>query len=152
VTVVLSTDRDWAVVDGEACRVSSFVPSARVDGGRVVAGSRTKPYASIRVESCRLPDTATGFITHRTDFLHLWSAFKDRGVGDEEEVIIFWTRQFLKRYARPVAAFMPRLWVTVCPKDAFKLITDPSFKPELTGLARWDAERPIAEWKPTVML
>ena len=46
---------------------------------------------------------------------------------------------------------MPRLWVMVCPKRAYDLIIDPSCRPELTGEARWNAMKPIVEWKPPVM-
>jgi hypothetical protein len=36
----------------------------------------------------------------------------------------------------------------VCSKGAFELETDPNFKPELRGEARWNVARPIAVWKP----
>jgi hypothetical protein len=150
--LVFRKDKDWSLIDGEPCRVKVFTPWARVEDGRVIPLSKTDPYASIVVECDQLPQDATGFITHRTDFVHLWSAFKERGVRDDEEVVVFWSRKNLKRSVRLLSMFMPRLWVTICPEGAFELMTDPNFKPELTGLARWEAQGPLVEWKPEVMV
>lgn len=149
--VLFRTDAEWDVIDGEVCRVKVFTPSARVEEGRVIARARTEPYASIVVECPALPGVATGFITHRTDFLHLWQAFYERGVEDDEEVLVFWSRRNLKRSARLVSRFMPRLWVMICPRQALELITDQDFKPELAGQARWDAQRALVEWKPDAL-
>jgi hypothetical protein len=149
--IVLRNDKEWSVIDGEVCRVTAFTPMARVEGGRVITLSKSAPYASIDVECPQLPEEATGFITHRIDFLHLWTAFNERGVGDDEEVLVFWTRKHLKSYARLMAKFMPRLWVMVCRKHAYELMTDDDFNPELTGLARFEAQRVLIEWKPEVM-
>lgn len=85
------------------------------------------------------------------DFLHLWAAFNKRGIGQNEEVIIFWSKNHFKSYAKILSVFMPKLWVMICPKGAFELMTDPNFKPELGGEARWNAQRSIAEWKSEVM-
>src|SRR6266700_2228755 len=75
---------------------------ARVDDGRVIAPTKTEPYASIVVECDALPQKATGFITHRIDFLHLWRAFNERGVRDDEEVIVVWTKdQEIPQELRP---------------------------------------------------
>jgi hypothetical protein len=149
--VVLLKDKEWSVIDGELCRVKDFTPWAKVEDGRVIGFSKTDPYASVVFECSGLPQDATGFITHKLDFLHLWSAFNEVGVGEDEEVLFFWTKKNLKPYARLLSKAMPKLWVMVCPKGAFELMTDPGFKPELTGLARWEAQRPLVEWKPEVM-
>ena len=149
--IVLLRDKEWGRIDGEPCRVKVFNPLVKVEDGRVTSFSRVVPYASIEIECRQLPEVATGFITHRTDFLHLSSAFNERGVRSDEEVIVFWTRRHLKIHARLLSTFMPKLWVMVCPRDAFDVMTDPTFKPELTGTARWEAQAPIVEWKPAVM-
>jgi hypothetical protein len=54
-------------------------------------------------------------------------------------------------YPKLYSAFMPRLWVMVCPKGAFELMVDSNYRPELTGEARWSAMKPIIQWKPEVM-
>ena len=46
---------------------------------------------------------------------------------------------------------MPKLWVMICPKGTYELIVDSNYKPELSGEARWDAMKPITQWKPEVM-
>jgi hypothetical protein len=149
--IVLLRDKEWSVIEGAVCRVKAFTPMATVEDGRVTAIGESLPYASIEIECGALPEDATGYIAHKLDFLHLWAAFNERGVGEDEEVLVFWMKKNLKRSARLVSKFMPGLWVMVCPKDAYELMTDDDFKPELTGLARWEAMSTVAEWKPDVM-
>jgi hypothetical protein len=149
--LVFVKDKEWSVIDAELCRVKRFGPLATVENGNVRALDRSVPYAAVEFECEALPQDATGYITHRLDFLHLWSAFNERGVAEDEEVIFFWTKKNLKSYARFVSRFMPRLWVMVCPKEAFELMTDLNFKPELDGLERWKAQEALVEWKPEVM-
>jgi hypothetical protein len=139
------------MIDGELCRVRAFNALAEVTDGRVSTVSRGEPYASIVIECDRPREVVTGLITHRDDFVHLWSAFNERGVRDDEEVIVVWSRRDLKKTARLVSMFMPKLCVMICPKGAFELMTDRNFKPELTGRERWEAQAPIAEWRPEVM-
>lgn len=149
--ILLRNDNEWSVIDREVCRVKDFTPSARVEGGRVIALSKTDPYASVIIECRQLPADATGFITHRTDFLHLWAAFNERGIAEDEEVIVFWTKKGLKAYARLLSMFMPRLWVMICRKGAFELMMDPDINPQLSGLAWLEATSALVEWKPDVM-
>lgn len=144
-------DSDWKVVEGEPCRVIEFIPWAKVENGKVVAPSKTEPYVSVVLECKQLDQNTTGFITHKLDFQHLWSAFRERGVRPDEEVIIFWSRRYLKGFSKFLSPAMPKLWVMICQKGAFELMSDKNHKPELTGEARWNAEKPIAEWKPEVM-
>jgi hypothetical protein len=98
-----------------------------------------------------IADKVTGFITHKIDFMHLWMAFKERTIQQNEEILIIWSKKYYKSYAKLFSAFMPRMWVMVCPKGAFELYTDPSYRPELKGEARWNAKKPIVDWKPKVM-
>jgi hypothetical protein len=83
--------------------------------------------------------------------MHLWSAFKERGVKQDEEVLIFWSKKHYKKVYKTFSAFLPRLWVMVCPRGAFELETNPDYRPELKGEARWNATKPIIDWKPEVM-
>jgi len=155
--IVLIKDSEWSVIDGEACRVTSFdTLGSLVDtGGKVHAMGKTTPYAGVTIECKKLGKNITGYITHKEDFKHLWVAFKDRTVKDNEEVIICWTKEHYKVRSwvgkRLYSGFMPRLWVMVCLKGAYELIVDPNYKPELSGKARWDAMKPIIQWKPEVM-
>lgn len=147
----LRKDSEWSMVDGEPCRIIDFTPFAKLENGQVVAQNKTEPYASIVFECAKLSQQTKGFITHKMDFQHLWKAFKERGVEPNEEVIIFWSKKQLKSYAKILSIFMPRLWVMICPKGAFELMSNPNFRPKLGGEAGWKAQRPIVEWKPEVM-
>lgn len=134
------------MIDAEPCRVTEFAPLARVTSGEVAQFSRSFPYGSVTIECTKLPPNTKGFITHKVDFLHLWNAFKIRGVSSDEEVIIFWTKKnYTSLLAKLFSPFMPRLWVLICNKGAYEIMTgqienaDPLF------------DLPIISWKPTVM-
>lgn len=155
--ITLLRDKQWSVIDGEPCLVIDFRPFLHsVKGGKVIShgsqGLGYVPYASVTIECKKLPERATGFICHKMDFVHLWLAFKERTIGQDEEVIIYWSRKHYKyKFLRLLWwVFAPRLWVMVCPKGAFELF-DSSFRPELQGEARWKAEGPIVDWKPEIM-
>lgn len=45
---------------------------------------------------------------------------------------------------------MPGLVVWLCPEHAYEVMNDPSFRPELGGLERFEASRPIEKWVPEV--
>jgi hypothetical protein len=77
--------------------------------------------------------------------------FNVRGVAGDEEVIVIWNKSNLKRRARWFSRAMPGLVVWLCPKHAYELMTDRSFRPDLTGLDRHLACNPIVEWKPEIM-
>ncbi|KPJ55640.1 hypothetical protein AMJ49_06680 [Parcubacteria bacterium DG_74_2] len=148
---ILRKDSEWSVIDGEPCQVISFTPIATIKNGKVLITNKTEPYASVILECKKLSGEIKGFICHKMDFGHLWAAFKDRGIKDNEEVIIFYSKKHFKSYAKIFSAFMPRLWVMICHKGAFELMTDPNSKPELQGEARFLAKKPIIDWKPKVM-
>ena len=150
--ITLLKDKQWSIIDGEFCRIIDFVPLGLIKDRKVLALNKTTPYASITLECKKLPNKITGFICHKIDFTHLWLAFKERGIKQDEEVIIFWSKKHYKKLYKIFSPFLPRLWVMICPKGAFELEVDNNYKPELTGEARWNATKPIAEWKPEVML
>jgi hypothetical protein len=151
--IILLKDKEWSVIDGEPCRVTAFNPlGSFIDvDGEVQSPDNFTPYAGITIECQKLGKNVSGFITHKIDFKHLWAAFRERTVKEDEEVIICWTRKNYKAGVKYFSSFMPKLWVMICPKGAFELITDNSYKPELTGLERWEAHKPIVDWKPEVM-
>jgi len=173
---ILLKDRDWSAIDGEICRVLEFTPlNAKVKDGRVKASSLTTPYASVVIECPKIQGKATGYITHKIDFAMLWAAFNERtqvegarvevkydshgvpafvakhGVATNEEAWLVWTK---KRYILKFGLInkpLPRLIVSVCPKGAYELVTNPNVRPELKGEARFLAECPLVTWKPIVM-
>lgn len=46
---------------------------------------------------------------------------------------------------------MPGFVVWVCPRNAYELIADQTFRPELDGMARWRAMAPIIERRPKIL-
>lgn len=149
--ITLLKDSEWSAIDSEACKVVRFTPFASVKDGKITHSDTSTPYASVTLNCYKIQGTIEGFITHKIDFLHLWTAFKERTVKKDEEVIIFWTKKHYKFKPLKILPSFPKLWVMICQKGAYKLMTDPKYKPELTGEARWLAERPIVEWKPEIM-
>jgi hypothetical protein len=140
----LLRDSDWEPLDGEICRVLEFTPLAgRMEGAKVKSFTSGLPYASIELESPALAEPTTGFITHKLDFQHLWEVFNVRGVGDGEEVIVIWNKSNLKRVAKLLPrSTMPGLVVWVCPPNAYELMTDETFRPELDGLGAAQRDAP----------
>lgn len=151
--IILLKDSEWSVIDREFCRVTNFVSMSVIKDGKVSAFSKGMPYASINLERKKFPgQKITGFITHRLDFIHLWKAFEERGIGTDEELIIFWSTEHYKNILyKLLSIWMPKLLVMICPKGAFELFNDPLSRPELRGEARFLAMRPIVEWKSEVM-
>lgn len=149
--IVFLKDKDWDVFLGEACLVIDFFPLATVKNGKVIALDNTMPYARIDLKCKKVAGNIKGHITHKVDFMHLWYIFKDRTVKENEEVIIFWLKGYYKNFASLFSFAMPKLEVMICKKDAYHLMTDPTFRPELKGEARFVAERPIVDLKPDVM-
>lgn len=147
----LLKDSQWSAIDGEFCRVIDFVPMASIKEEKILAIDKTTPYASVILECKKLPTKIKGFITHKVDFMHLWPAFKERGVKQDEEVLIFWSKKHYKKAYKIFSAFLPRLWIMICPRGAFELETNPDYRSELKGEARWNATKPIMDWKPEVM-
>lgn len=143
--IVLLTDRQWSMIDGEPCRVIDFDDTISKLG-------KLMPYASITIECKKVKKVIKGFITHKIDFIHLRKAFRERTIKGNEEVIIFWTiRNYKYKLLRFFHGHLPKMWVMICQKGAFELITDPNHRPELKGEARYRMEKPIVDWKPKIM-
>ena len=147
----LLKDSQWSAIDEKLCRVVDFVPMTSVEAGKISAIGKT-PYASVVLECQNMPTKIKGFITHKLDFIHLWTAFKERTIKQDEEVLIIWSKKHYKNMVYKIFSnFMPKLWVMICPKEAFEVATNPDYKPELNGEARAKAKYPIIDWKPEVM-
>jgi hypothetical protein len=151
-TITLLKDSEWSIIDGEVCRVVHFTPFASISKGKIHDTGLTTPYCSLTIECKKLPSQANGYITHKIDFSNLWKAFKERGVNDEEEVLIIWTiKHYKSNIVKLFLAGMPKLWVMICHKYAFEALTDPKSRPDLSGMAYAAAVSSIVEYKPDVM-
>lgn len=149
--ITLLRDSEWAKIDGEVCRVIDFNPLAIVKNGKIRRVDMM-PYASITFECKKVPEKISGFINYREDFQHLLTAFKERGVKDDEEVIFVWSRNhYTFKWVKIFSFLLPKLRVMICPKGAYKLIIDDAWKPELTGEARAKASMPMLDLKSKIM-
>lgn len=151
---MLIKDRDWAFLDGLMCEVTKFTPLAKISSGQIAAVNRSMPYAFIDI-NCRenginlAPDTC-GAISHKLDFKHLWAAFNDRGVAQNEKVFVVWSKRNLRPATRIFSSFMPRLAVLIFKDDGYELLSNNNYRPELNGWERMEASLPIAKWEPDV--
>ena len=151
---MLTTDRDWALLDGLLCEVISFLPLARLEGDKIIPPSRSMPYAVVEMacyeNGMSLAKGTLGAISHKDDFLKLWTAFVDRGVSKDERLFIHWSKQNLRPVARLFSVFMPRIAVFIFKNDGYELLSDNKYRPELRGVDRWKASEPIVHWQPSV--
>src|SRR6185436_2184368 len=103
-------------------------------------------------ENLRLsPGMSSRYVTHKLDFHHLWNVFEERGVADDEEVIVIWQKSNLRGVPRRLSRMMPGLIVWICRQGAFEIANDPR---PLAGLefSAWQAATdPIVRWEPDVL-
>ena len=121
--ITLLRDSDWAHVDSELCLVKNFspMPGNKVEGGKAISLVKYMPYASVEIECALAKAKITGFVTHSMDFINLWSVFIERGIRDDEEVVMLWSRKHYKHFASKMfGAAFPKIWVLVCPKGSYR--------------------------------
>ena len=148
----LLTQKQWSRIESKMCCILEFTPMASIKNNQITAIDSALPYASISFECSNEPKILKGLITHKEDFKVLWAIFKERKMKTDEEVLFFWSNEHYKSiFYSLLSRFMPKLWVMICKKSSFEMHTNPNFKPELTGEARWLASQPIEDFKPDVM-
>jgi len=140
---VFLKDDQWKKIGGDACKIIDFIPNAKMINGKVIINNN-EPYATVTFECTIIKQQSRGFICHKEDFEHLWKAFEEK--MEEEEVIIFYVKDYLRGLAKIFSVFMPKFCVMVCPKEAFNIMKDHNYKPDLSGEARFLAQKPRLEW------
>lgn len=144
---VIGKDISWKIVQDYLLRVISFTPLATVSGSEVQSQSSSAPYAILIVECLNMNSKYTLYVTHKIDFLHLWRAYNQRGVSDSEEVLIGNFAQRRKGLSKLMGAFLPRLFVWICPKGYLERMINDDWG-GLTGEARAMAMLPLEMWEP----
>lgn len=116
-TINLYAIKDWKSFEGEWIKVSSFTPLADVDGDKVEAAPGM-PYALMEVECWRREaessEIGQASVVHREDFRSLWNIFEERGVDDEEEVLISF------RPAKFLASIRRQLMLSIWKRGSFE--------------------------------
>ena len=147
----LLKDSEWAIIDREPCRAIDFTGFAYMNNGKLENASIWAPLGVVTFECKKLPGEVRGYITHKIDFANLWKVFKERGVKEDEEVIIIWTKTHYKiKLMGLFSSSLPKLIVYVSHKHAYEILTDPD-NMGLRGEAWGKAISPIVELKPEIM-
>jgi hypothetical protein len=88
---------------------------------KVVSPNTNLPYGKIKLNCVGIEEDVIGFITHWIDFKNLWEIYKNRGVKEEEECLIYWTRNHYTKFMSKVLSFMMlKLVVMVCKKGTYE--------------------------------
>jgi hypothetical protein len=86
------------------------------------------------------------------DFTNLWSVFQERGVQNDEVVIVSWTREHYRfRVYKWLSRFMPKLAIWVYTEEGYRLWWDRDYRPDYTGIERLKESQPLVRLKPPVM-
>ncbi|RLC93383.1 MAG: hypothetical protein DRI39_05860 [Chloroflexi bacterium] len=141
-TLAIGEDVSWEAIRGEACRVKQFTPYVRIVAGKPEGNRGSLPYASLLVECPALQTPASMPVTNKDDFRNLWEVFRQRGVGDDEEVLVFYEPFYSSGLLRPLSALKPRLYIYICPNGQLDTLRGCSRAHASTQL------RPIAAWQP----
>lgn len=157
--IVLLKDKEWELVQDQPCLVKNFtiLQGSVNDDGTVTKTGTLEPYAAITIEYNKYGEVITGLITHKIDFMNLWSAFRKRSVNSDEEVILFWSKKhYINKVFKVLSPFFPKMWVLICKKGTYNTwanVWDDLQKER--GIIKLSGARsillPIIEWKPEVM-
>jgi hypothetical protein len=138
---IVGKDIPFSLIDCDLLKVIEFIPQVK---------STLNPYAFVTVEGTKFKGEAILPLFQKTDFLNLSEAWKQK--KGEEEVLVFWTTKKYKNFIFNLfSAFLPKLWVRICPKESFEIETNKTYMPELSGEVRYRATQAIKEWKPEVI-
>ena len=136
----------WKAIEQEPLRITHFTPLVNIENHKVKSHS-LGPYAFLAVESPKLNSEALLPVGHRVDFQHLWEVFKQRGVAEDEEVLVFYA-PIKRKWYKWASSFLPKLHIFIFPKGHLEEIHNPNFKPD--NARSWF--KPIAEWRPDKMI
>ncbi len=146
----LGKDIPLKVIEGEFCRVITFVPFAHIDEkGNVRAMSLTMPYALLHVESPKLPkDTDCSYpVIHKKDFKHVYEAFQEMDSSTQEVLIVYQDNPYKhQRWTKLSKNILPKLHVFIYKKGGLEQIYDESQQ----GQERFETTNnmKIKEWEP----
>ena len=133
------------------CRVDKFLPANDIRW-RKTSLFQWAPRGIVELtcleKSNALPPGTLGAVFHKLDYANLHAAIIERGVAQDEEAVIVWSRKYSFFWARWLSPFMPRLVVMIFKKRSWRLLLDKDFEPDLRGEARFLEEVYVEEWMP----
>lgn len=158
---VLGVNIPWGQIKGEFCRVKSFLPFAEVEKNKIKAPPIPTPYAILSVENSKKLPSEGAFLPvgHKLDFKHLWECFEERGIKEDEEVLVVYFPEAPSNiYGSNVPNFttkifksvvFPKLHIMIYKKGMLEKLYDEKYQ-EKVGYMKFFIEeaKPIKEWKP----
>jgi hypothetical protein len=144
---VIGKDISWKEMSDSFLRIIKFTPLATVGGGEVQGAVSHLPYAIVEVECIELDQRFVILVTHKIDFLNLWKAYNQRGISEEEEVIVGDFASKRTGFIRVFGAFLPRLFVWICRKGHLERLVNDNWG-DLYGEALAMAMLPLEMWEP----
>ena len=124
----------WKAIEGYFFRVKHFTPLSTVQGGKVVSSSMTMPHGLLDTEALDGQEVRI-VVAHSKDFLALRHVFEERGVADNEEVVIahvpyYQTLRFLNR-------MMPTFHIYIFQKGYFESMGAEVISGPPASIAAW---------------
>jgi len=123
--LVIGKDVPWDAIRNAFCRVNSFTPLAKVKSGKIKDAIPGLHYASLSVELPRikeLPSEAVMPITHKIDFRNLWEVYKERGLNQDEEVLVVYSPTAQSKLGRILSGVLPKLVIRIYPIGSLEKI------------------------------
>lgn len=152
--IIFLKDRDWRVNDGRLSLIREFKPflGSKVENGMAITVDSSIPYASVEFVSHNLPNQATGFITHKEDFINLWKVFNDRGIASNEEVIFYWsTKHYKSKIVGFLSKMLPKMAIYVVPSGTYQTVSDMDLPKVDTANVMYYALAAKDAWIPEIM-
>ncbi len=148
---MVGQDIPWEMIENEMCRVKSFKPFYTVEDGNLKASDnvpRDFPIcALLEVESIMMRDGAIMPVLHSEDFKNLVSVFNGRGVKDEEDVVVAYTRFYKNRPLEIFKAIGPWWAKYINPKASPRLHVY-VYRRNENGLENLGAGQPVLVLRP----
>lgn len=144
---VLGRDIKWKLIENQFCRVDLFYPIASIENDKILVPGST-PYAALTIECANLSTKAIWLVAHKVDFIHLWEAFKERGVKENEEVLIIISSKRHNFLYKIISFIMPKIFIMIYPRGSFEKFNNPEQIKQLTGEQFYRETKPIKSWEP----
>jgi len=143
----LGKDIAWNKINGELCRVLDFTSHASVQNGKIESAGISTPYGSLTLECPKISGKIECPIIHRVDFINLWEVFKEKGVKENEEVLVG-RYEYLTMLGKLFSSFLPKIYILIYPIGSYNKFNDKSWQEKTQGEAWAKEMKPIARKDP----
>jgi hypothetical protein len=126
-SLVIGKDIPWDAIINAFCRVKSFTSRAKVESGRIKDTTPGLYYAFLCIELPRIkdmPSEAFMPINHKLDFRNLWKIYKERGLSQDEEVLVVYSPTRQSKLGKILTGILPKLVIRIYPRGSLEKIYD----------------------------